>query len=306
MEIKLTKGLDINLEGKPERKLTETAKSYYCVMVPDDFNGIIPKVVVKPGEKVKAETPLMTDKNRPEIKFVSPFSGEVTAVERGERRKVLGIVVKKDDVNQFVDFGAKKVSAMNADEIKNTLLNSGVWPFIKQRPYDIIANPDVTPRDIFVSAFDSAPLAAEFDFIAQNETEAINAGIEALSKLTTGKVYVGARPDSSIKFNNCEVVTISGPHPAGNAGIQAHNIKPVNKGETIWTLSAYDLIIIGRVFTQGKADFERIVAVTGSEVSSPCYVKTYPGTPIKTLVNNNLVNADYKRRYIWPCLNYFI
>ena len=266
MEIKLTKGLDINLKGKPERKLTETAKSDYFVMVPDDFNGIIPKVVVKPGEKVQAGTPFMTDKNSPEITFVSPFIGEVTAVERGERRKVLGIVVKKDDVNQFVDFGAKKVSAMNADEIKNTLLNSGVWPFIKQRPYDIIANRDVTPRDIFVSAFDSARLAAEFDFIAQNETEAINAGIEALSKLTTGKVYVGARPDSSIKFNNCEVVTISGPHPAGNACIHAHNIKPVNKGVTIWTLSAYDLIIIGRVFTHGKADFERSVAVTGPEV----------------------------------------
>ena len=296
--IKLKKGLDINLKGKPEEKMLEAAKSEYFVMVPDDFHGVTPKVVVKEGDKVLAGMPLMFDKNCPEVKFVSPFSGEVTAVERGERRKVLGIIVKKDAENAYVEFGKKDVSKLSAEEVKETLLNAGVWPFIKQRPYDVIANPEVAPRDIFVSAFDSAPLAPNFEFVAKNEQAAIQAGLDALKKLTKGKVYVGVRSGSAIKMQGVETVTIEGPHPAGNAGVQAHNIKAVNKGETIWTLSAFDLIIIGRVFTKGIADFERIIAVTGSEVSKPAYVKVFAGTSLKDLTANNIIKADYKQRFI--------
>ena len=296
--IKLTKGLDINLKGKPTEKMLEAAKSDYFVMVPDNFYGITPKVVVKAGDKVLAGTPLMFDKNHPEVKFVSPFSGEVTAVERGERRKVLGITIKKDAQNAYVEFGKKDPSLMDADQVKQMLLEGGMWPFIQQRPYAVIADPNVAPRDIFVSAFDSAPLAANFEFVAKDEQPAIQAALNALKKLTSGKVYVGVRGGSSIKFDGVEVVTVEGPHPAGNAGIQAHNIKPVNKGETIWTLSAFDLIIMGRLFTKGVADFERIVAVTGSEISAPAYVKAVYGTPLKNLCANNLVKADYPQRFI--------
>lgn len=296
--IKLTKGLDINLKGKPEEKMLEAAKSEYFVMVPDNFCGVTPKVVVKEGDKVLAGTPLMFDKNHPEVKFVSPFSGEVTAVERGERRKVLGIVVRKDAQNQYVEFGKKDVSKMSAEEVKETLLNGGVWPFITQRPYAIMADPTVAPRDIFVTAFDSAPLAPNFDFVAKAEQATIQAALDALKKLTKGKVYVGVRAGSALKFQGVEMVTFEGPHPAGNAGVQAHNIKPVNKGETIWTVSAFDLIIMGRLFTKGIADFERIVAVTGSEIAKPAYVKAFAGTPLKALINGNLNKADYTQRFI--------
>lgn len=296
--IKLKKGLDINLKGKPEEKMSEATKSDYFVLVPDNFYGVTPKVVVKEGDKVLAGTPLMFDKNRPEVKFVSPFSGEVTAVERGERRKVLGIIVKKDAENNYVDFGKKDVSKLTAEEVKETLLNGGVWPFIKQRPYDVVADPQVAPRDIFVTAFDSAPLAPDFEYVARGEQATIQAALDALKKLTKGKVYVGMRPGSAIKLQGVEVVIVEGPHPAGNAGIQAHHIKPVNKGETIWTVSAFDLIIMGRLFTKGIADFERIVAVTGSEISKPSYVKAFGGTPLKNLTTNNLVKADYAQRYI--------
>ena len=298
MEIKLTKGLDINLKGKPAEKLGNAAKSENFVLVPDNFSGIIPKVIVKPGEKVLAGSVLMIDKNFPEIKFVSPVSGEVTAVERGEKRKVLGIVVKRDATNEFADFGKKDATKMSAEEVKEVILNGGAWPFITQRPYAIVANPNVEPRDIFVSAFDSAPLAPSFDYVAKDNQDAIIAGIAALSKLTKGKVYVGARNTTNVKFTGAEVVTISGPHPSGNAGIQAHNIKAVNKGETIWTLSAFDLILIGRLFTEGKSNFERTIAITGSEISSPCYVKAYPGTPVKDLTSGNVIKADYTQRYI--------
>ena len=296
--IKLTKGLDINLKGKPEEKTFEAAKSAYFVMVPDNFYGVMPKVVVKEGDKVLAGTPLMFDKNHPEVKFVSPFSGEVTAVERGERRKVLGITVKKDAENNYVEFGKKDVAKLTAEEVKQTLLDGGVWPFIKQRPYDVIANPEVAPRDIFVTAFDSAPLAPDFEYVAKGEQPAIQAALDALKKLTKGKVYVGMRPGSAIKLQGVEIVTVEGPHPAGNAGIQAHHIKPVNKGETIWTISAFDLIIMGRLFTKGIADFERVIAVTGSEIAKPAYVKGFAGTPLKDLINGNINKADYVQRFI--------
>ncbi|MEG1615350.1 MAG: Na(+)-translocating NADH-quinone reductase subunit A [Bacteroidales bacterium] len=296
--IKLKKGLDINLKGKPAEKMLDAAKSDYFVMVPDDFHGVTPKVVVKEGDKVLAGMPLMFDKNRPEVKFVSPFSGEVTAVQRGERRKLLGIIIKKDAQNSYVEFGKKEVSKLTAEEIRETLLNGGVWPFIKQRPYDVIADPQVAPRDIFVSAFDSAPLAPNFEYVAKGEQESIQAALDALKKLTKGKVYVGVRPGSAIKMQGVELVTIEGPHPAGNAGVQAHHIKAVNKGETIWTVSAFDLIIMGRLFTKGIADFERLVAVTGSEITTPAYVKAFAGTPLKNLTAKNVNKVDYKQRFI--------
>ena len=288
----------MNLKGKPAEKLGNIAKSENFVLVPDSFCGIVPKVIVKPGEKVLAGSVLMIDKSFPEIKFVSPVSGEVTAVERGEKRKVLGIVVKRDAINEFADFGKKDVAKLSAEDVKQAMLDGGVWPFITQRPYAIVANPTVEPRDIFVSGFDSAPLAPNFDFVAKDDQDAILAGIAALKKLTKGKVFVGVRGGSSIKFNGAEVVTIDGPHPSGNVGVQAHNIKAVNKGETIWTLNGFDLILIGRLFTQGKSNFERTVAITGSEISTPCYVKAYPGTPIKDLVSGNILNSGYKQRYI--------
>ena len=164
---------------------------------------------------------------------------------------------------------------------------------IKQRPYDVIADPNVAPRDIFVSAFDSAPLAPNFEFVAKSEQAAIQAGLDALRKLTKGKVYVGVRAGSAVKMQGVETVVVEGPHPAGNAGIQAHNIKPVNKGETIWTVSAFDLIILGRVFTKGVADFERIVAITGSEISKPAYVKAFAGTALKNLTANNQIGRAH-------------
>lgn len=296
--VKLKKGLDINLKGKPEEKMLEAAKSEYFVMVPDDFHGVVPKVVVKAGDKVLAGTPLMFDKNCPEVKFVSPVSGEVTAVERGERRKILGIRVKRDAQTQYVEFGKGDLSKMSSQEIKDLMLNAGVWPFIKQRPYDVIANPAVAPRDIFVTAFDSAPLAPNIEFVAKTEQDAIQAGLNALKKLTTGKVYFGVRPGSSLKVQGVEVVTFEGPHPAGNVGVQVHQIKPVNKGETVWVLNAFDLIIIGRLFTKGVADFERIIAVTGSELSTPAYVKATFGTPLSAITAKSLKQSACVQRFI--------
>ncbi|MBQ3556059.1 MAG: Na(+)-translocating NADH-quinone reductase subunit A, partial [Bacteroidales bacterium] len=262
------------------------------------FHGVVPKILVKSGDAVKAGTPLMCDKNRPEVNFVSPVSGTVEAVNRGERRKVLEIVVKSDGKFESVEFEKLDAKKMDAQAIKETLLQSGLFAFIKQRPYDVIANPEVAPRDIFVTAFDSAPLAPEFEFVAKGEEAALQAGVDALAKLTNGKVYVGVNATSQLKLNGCQVVKFQGAHPAGNVGVQIANIAPISKGEVVWTISAFDLLLIGRLFTTGKLDFTRIITLAGSEVEAPKYVKTTMGASIASVITGNVKKADHNQRII--------
>lgn len=230
------------------------------------------------------------------MKFVSPVSGEVTAVNRGEKRKVLSIVVKPDAQIEYEEFGKKNVASLQGAEVKEVLLNAGMWPFIKQRPYDIVAAPLDTPRDIFVSAFYSAPLAPNFDFIVKGQEADFQTGLNALAKLTNGKVYVGVRSGSVVSgMKGVEIVEVEGPHPAANVGVQINHIKPVNKGEVVWTVNPADVIVIGRLFNKGVADFSRMVAITGSETTERGYVKTISGCTIKSLVNGKVLGQEHIR-----------
>jgi Na+-transporting NADH:ubiquinone oxidoreductase subunit A len=294
--IKLRKGLNINLAGQPQQKVVSVKEDEHYVLVPDDFTGVTPKVVVKAGESVQAGQPLMTDKFHPEIKFVSPVSGTIEAVNRGERRKVLSIVVKKEGDQQVAQL-PKVAATASAEEVKAAWLSAGVWPYIKQRPYNVVANPEVSPRDIFVTAFDSAPLAPDFAFVVKGEEEALQAGISALAKLTKGKVYVGAKAGANLQLKDCVVTEFDGPHPAGNVGVQINHVKPINKGEIVWTVSAYDLIIMGRAL-QGRLDLTRTITIAGSEVVAPAYAKVLPGTSIEAIVAGKIKGAEYTRRYI--------
>jgi Na+-transporting NADH:ubiquinone oxidoreductase subunit A len=295
--IKLNKGLDINLAGAAEQKLVSVKAADKVPLVPDDFVGSTPKVVVKAGEAVKAGDVLFTDKLHPEIKFVSPVSGTVEEVVRGERRKVLGVVVVNDGKGTSVELPAVNPTSASADEIKSALLNAGVWPFIKQRPYNVVANPEVQPRDIFVTAMDTAPLAPDFAFVVKGQEEDLQRGISALAKLTAGKVYVGAKAGSKLQLNNAEVVEFAGPHPAGNVGVQINHIKPLNKGEQVWTVSAFDVIVMGRALA-GKVDFTRTITVAGSEVVSPAYAKVLPGQTLASILDGNVKHVEYTQRYI--------
>ncbi|MCC8172166.1 MAG: Na(+)-translocating NADH-quinone reductase subunit A [Parabacteroides sp.] len=290
--IKIKKGLDINLKGKASEAMLGGGQSETYAIVPDSFNGITPKVTARVGDKVKAGSVLMVDKNRPEIKFVSPVSGEVIAVNRGEKRKVLSIVVKPDAKNEYEDFGVKKVTSLTGEQIKEALLNAGMWPYIKQRPYDRVANPEDTPRDIFVSAFYTAPLAPDFDFILKGQEADFQAGLDALAKLTPGKVYVGVKNGSAVAPKGVETVLFEGPHPAGNVGVQINHIKPVNKGETVWTVNPADVIVIGRLFNKGIADFTRLVVVTGSQTSERGYVKSMAGATIASLLKGRMLPGN--------------
>ena len=295
--IKLNKGLDINLTGAAEQKLVSVKAADKVTLVPDDFVGSTPKVMVKADEAVKAGDVVFTDKLHPEIKFVSPVSGTVEAVVRGDRRKVLGIVIVNDGKGTSVELPAVNPASAQADEIKSALLNAGVWPFLKQRPYNVVANPEVQPRDIFVTAMDTAPLAPDFSFVVKGQEEDLQRGISALAKLTSGKVYVGVKAGSKLTLKDAEVVEFAGPHPAGNVGVQINHIKPINKGEQVWTASAFDVIVMGRALA-GKVDFTRTITVAGSEVVTPAYAKVLPGQTLASILDGNVKHVEYAQRYI--------
>ena len=297
--IKLRKGLDINLKGKAAQEYFSVKEPGFYSLVPDDFTGVTPKVVVKEQEYVMAGGPLFIDKNHPELKFVSPVSGVVTSVERGAKRKVLNIVVEAAAEQDYEEFGKKDPAKMDGQQVKEVLLYAGLFAFIRQRPYDVIADPTIQPKAIFVSAFDSNPLAPDFEFALKGEEKNFQTGLTALSRIA--KTYLSLSVNQSAgALTQAKDVTINvfdGPNPAGNVGVQINHIDPVCKGETVWTIGAEAVIFIGRVLNTGRVDFTRTVAVTGSEVLKPAYCKLKVGALLTNVFQGN-VNKDKDLRYI--------
>lgn len=290
--IHLKKGLDINLKGVAEKVLANAPLAERYALKPSDFVGVQPKLLVKVDDTVKAGDPLFFDKNHPEVLFCSPISGKVADIVRGDKRKLLEVVVLSDEKRESKVFEVAKPADLSAEKIKELLLHSGLWPMIIQRPYGVIANPQDTPRDIFVSAFDSAPLAPDFDFILQTQGEEFLMGLEVLKKLTAGKVYLSLSDMSHSKvydkLSGVEQNTFVGRHPSGNVGVQIHHIAPVNKGETVWTVDLQNLTIIGRLFRTAKVDMSKIIALTGSEIAKPRYYRAIVGAQISSIVNGNI------------------
>ena len=289
--IKLRKGLDINLRGKAEARLNDATRAALYALLPSDFEGVTPKMLVKEGDTVKAGTPLFFSKNDSRILFTSPVSGTVKAVVRGEKRRILAVTVAADAEQSFESFGTADAAKASREEIVSLLLKSGLWTLLIQRPYGIIACPDDTPRDIFVSAFDTAPLAPDYEFALKGEEKNLQKGIEVLGRLTSGKVHVSAlagHESLAASLKGAELHTFAGKHPAGNVGVQIHHIAPVNKGEKVWTVNIQDVAIIGRLFNEGRVDMTRVIAVAGSEVEAPCYVRTIAGAPVESVVGGNI------------------
>lgn len=295
--IKLRKGLNVNLKGKAQERLESVETKLYA-LVPDDFTGVTPKIVVKDGMAVKAGDALFQDKAHPQVKFVSPVSGTVKAVERGERRKVLALVVEADGSDEYVDFGKSDPSSLSKEQVLEKVCLSGLFAFVRQRPYDIIANPEDSPRAIFVSAFSSAPLAPSADFMLKGNEAAFQAGLTALSRIapTYLSIHNNLSSDAFKNAKDVKTYVFDGPHPAGNVGVQIGNIAPVNKGETVWTLSLEPVIFIGRLFLEGKVDLTKTVALVGSEVKDPHYLKLKMGASLELL--NGRCNEDRPLRYI--------
>lgn len=290
--IKVKKGVDINLVGKAEAKITKGAFSPVVALKPDDFPGMVPKLMVKAGDEVKAGSPLFYDKKRDNILFTSPVSGEVVEIKRGAKRKILEIRVLADKETRYEEHGSWNTGSR--DELIQLMLKLGVWPFVKQRPYGIIANPEEKPKAIFITTFNSAPLAADLSFTLKDEMDHFQKGIDAIKNLTEGNVNLGIKQgDTSFdQVDGVDRYYFSGPHPAGNVGVQIHHIEPINKGDTVWTLNAADVAVIGKSLSEGKFKAERTIALAGAKVNEPRYIKTIIGAQISSIVEEGISTEE--------------
>ena len=280
--IVLKKGLDIPLAGVPELTVRRTMLPSVVAVQPSDYKGLNPRLLVREGDKVLAGSPVLADKKNPDILVTSPVSGTVKEVVRGDKRKLLAVLVEPDKDQEYLDFGTVR-GGYTAEGVKDTLLKSGLWAAFIQRPYGIVANPAVTPKAIFVSAFSTAPLAADTEFTLASEMAAVQAGVSALASIA--KVHVGVKSADSAfaKLGDAEIHVVKGKHPAGNVGVQIAAICPIRKDQTVWTVSPALLAAIGRLFTTGRYDVRRTVAVGGPAVNGPSYISTLPGVPMKAL-----------------------
>ena len=291
--IKLTRGFDIKLYGAAERLYLDSEQSALFGIKPTDLNGLapIPKLHVREGDEVRAGQPLFFDKSLPNVQFSSPVSGEVVEVRRGAKRAIKEVVVLADSRMTFQEYAKLDPASAPGGSVAKLLCDSGAWVLMRQRPFNVVPDPGVRPRDIFVSCFDSAPLAPDANVTIEGSEDVFQIGLRALATLTDGAVHLGVSPNSGEVFTRAEGVqvhTFSGPHPAGNVGVQIHHIRPIVKGDTVWTIKPQDVAIIGRLIRDGIFDAQRTVAVTGAEVKRTGYFKTRLGTSIQPLVNENL------------------
>ncbi len=301
--IKIKKGLDIKLFGEAERATANVFYSATHAVKPPDFMGFapIPKLLIAEGDEVKAGTPLFYDKKSPEILVTAPVSGRIKSVKRGAKRSVSEVIIEADREISYIDYGSANPNELTRDEVELKLLKSGVWAFIRQRPYNIIACPEFRPKAIFISAFDTSPLAPDYDYIVHGKGDVFQTGLDALRKLIDGKVHLNIPESEAVSdvFRNArdvQINTFTGPHPAGNVGIQIHHVDPINKGDIVWYLNPQDVLTIGHLFAHGKYDATRYIALTGSEVKSPKYFKTFVGANIQNMIDNNLLSQNC--RYI--------
>ncbi len=295
-DISIRKGLDIKLVGEAELTSKELPASRVYTLRPDDFHGVTPKLIAKQGQAVKAGSPLFYAKGNDKIIFPSPVSGEVIEVKRGEKRKILEIQVLADTEQIYEDYGTKDPASMNREQVIDYLTSAGCWPFIKQRPYDVIASPNSKPKAIFVSGINSAPLAPDMDFVLAGKEEALKAGFTALTKLTDGKVHLTIGKSTQVfpQVPGVEIHRASGKHPVGLVSTQIAQIDPINKGEKVWVVRAEDVAVIGELFLTGKLNVESIVALTGSGFSKPSYVKVKRGANVGDIVKGNIKEGNYR------------
>ena len=300
--IKIKQGLNIRLQGEADKVIITPELSKTFAIKPPDFFSIKPKLLVGIGDEVKAGTPVMFDKNNEKAMICSPVSGEVVEIVRGERRKILEIKIIADSEISYTPFKTTNFVDYSREEIIDVMLKSGVWPLIRQRPFSIVARPDTSPKAIFVSAFDSNPLGPDNDFAIHGQEKEFQAGLDVLSKLTDGKVHLNVH-DKKSKSNifqnakNVQINTFRGPHPSGNVGVQIHHIDPINKGDIVWYSHPQDVVIIGRLFLEGRFNAQKIIALTGSEVKKRRYYKALPGTHISSIIEkNNLIEGG--KRFI--------
>ncbi len=301
--IKIKKGLDIRLMGEAEKVICTFQSPCKYALKPADYIGITPKLLVNEGDFVKSGSPVFFSKTNEKLLFTSPVSGTITQIKRGEKRVIEEIEIEPSSQMEYLDFGKENVNTLSRESIIEKMLISGLWIFLRQRPYSIIANPAGMPKAIFVSGFDTSPLAPDYDIIVHGKADAFQAGLDALAKLTTGKVHLNLHPEKNksgvfTHSKNVQINWFEGKHPTGNIGVQIHHIDPINKGETVWYMNPQDVLMLGRLFTEGRFNAERVVAATGTEAHSPRYYRTLVGCNIAPIVYEQIRNNNHNIRYV--------
>ena len=291
--VRLSRGLNINLLGDADKVYASVKNHEIYALKPTDFHGLTPKLTVKVGDSVLAGSTIFFDKYNEKIKFCSPVSGTIQDIIRGDKRRILEVIIKSNSEVKYVSHSPVNPKDLSREQIIDHMLQKGVWPFIRQKPYDIIANPSDMPKSIFISAFKSGPLAIDNDFALYGMDELFQKGLDIILKLSNGKTHLNldGNTNSSKVFSDAkgvELNSFSGPHPAGNVGIQIHHLDPINKGDVVWYLEPQDIIVIARLFTEGKYDVSRIISLCGSEVSKPRYYRTISGSCVANLISDNV------------------
>ena len=295
MKITVKKGLDIKMKGVSDKVMAEANLSKFFAIKPSDFPNLIPKLLVKEGDKVKCGSPVFCDKYNDVVTFVSPASGVVDKVVRGEKRRILAITILSDGKFTQLNSKVKDFSRLDRSELKSDLLKSGLWPLLRMRPIDIIARPEDNPKSIFISSFDTNPLSPDYDFIMHNKSAEFSAGLEILSLLTDGVVNLQIRKSSDEVFSkakNVQTNFVKGPHPAGNVGVQMHKIDPINKGEVVWYINPQDVMILGRYSLTGAYDANKVISIGGENIDSPKYVKTISGSSIESILDDSIIKDN--------------
>jgi Na+-transporting NADH:ubiquinone oxidoreductase subunit A len=299
-DIRIRKGFNLNLDGEANKILVDIHPSKTFALKPADFFSATPKLLVKEGAKVEKGTPLFFAKENPRVHFVSPVSGEVTAIIRGAKRKILEVVVTQDDSAAVVKHEIPELNALDQEKTKEILLKAGAWPFITQRPYGTIARPEDTPKAIYVSTYTTAPLDVDYDFLLKNNKAEFQKGIDVLAKLTDNLTLTADASFKGLfeKVENANLVGVSGNHPAGNVGVQIHHLTPINAGESVWVVNPEDVANIGALFMNGEFSAQRTVALVGSSVGNPQYYKATIGASISALLEDAKIDNTQPNRFI--------
>ncbi|TNE68615.1 MAG: Na(+)-translocating NADH-quinone reductase subunit A [Bacteroidetes bacterium] len=301
--INIRRGFDIKLKGAADKTISELPTSDVVAVKPPDFTGVVPKLLVNPGDDVVAGQPLFFDKNRPNLRFPSPVSGEVAEVVRGAKRRILEVRILADRKDiRYKEFPKADPASLDRAKVIEQLVDSGCWQYIRQRPYSIIADPVDMPKAVFVSCFDSAPMAPDMGYVVNLDKENFQAGLQALNVLANGQLHVGVRDGADGQVSDSDIAVVPadrihhfrGPHPAGNVGVQIHHVNPIKKDEMVWTVNIQDVIIIGRLFREGRFRADRVFALTGSCVNEPQYFQAVTGQRMSTVLNGRL-NSDHCR-----------
>ncbi|OUW79820.1 MAG: hypothetical protein CBD77_01970 [bacterium TMED217] len=293
--INIKKGHNIRIAGKPEKEIADINNSATLAILPTDFKGVKPKLIVDQGDEVKIGSPLFFDKTKPDVKWASPGSGKINNIEYGPRRVIQNIEILLDQEQEYIEHKSADIKNMDRSKVLAMILEANIFPVFRQRPFNTIPDPNVPPRDIFISAFDTSPLAVDLEMVLGTELENFQIGVDVLNLLTDGKVYLTTQKDSVLSsIQNVEINTISGPHPAGNVGIQIHHISHLKPGDIIWILNAQDVVMLGKLFLIGRYDPSKVITVAGPNVKNPTHARINVGSPMKSLLEENLVGNDHR------------